>query len=139
LDAEAPGLDAEDAAVTATDNIDAGALFISSLQPPLQESLLYTPPRRRREPASLVPRRSDRLTTKASFRDPNPEKQAKHILVNKWERRPDNAVTDTPDDKIADKFHETFAEPLSPYKWEALRELIPLRGALRNVDSWVTP
>jgi hypothetical protein len=48
--------------------------------------------------------------------DPNPEKQAKRVLVNKWERRPDNAVTDTPDYKIADKFHEMFAEPLSPYK-----------------------
>jgi hypothetical protein len=60
------------------------------------------------------------------------------MLVNKWERRPDNAVTDTLDNKATDKFHETFAEPLSPYKREALRELIHLR-ALRNVDSWVTP
>jgi hypothetical protein len=45
-----------DAAVAATDDIDVGALFINSLQLPLQESLLHTPPRRRaarREPASL--------------------------------------------------------------------------------------
>jgi len=61
------------------------------------------------------------------------------VLVNKWERRPDNAVTDTPDNKVADKFHETFAEPLSPYKQEALRELFPLQGVLRNVDGRVTP
>jgi hypothetical protein len=29
------------------------------------------------------------------FRDPNPEKQAKRVLVNKWEGRSDDAVTNT--------------------------------------------
>jgi hypothetical protein len=45
----------------------------------------------RRQPASLVPRRSDRLAAKSAFRDPNPEEQEKRVLVNKWERRPDDA------------------------------------------------
>jgi hypothetical protein len=137
FDAEMPGVDHEDATVAT--NTDAGALFISSLLLPVQDGLLRTPPRQRREPASLVPRRSDRLAAKAPFRDPNPEKQAKRVMVNKWERRPDNAVTDTTDDKIADKFHETFAEPLSPNKREALRELIHVHGELRNTDGWATP
>jgi hypothetical protein len=164
-DAEAPGMDDDnaslsavareftaqdivhdptsiDAAVAISDNSDTGALFINSLRLLLQESLLHTPPRpraARQEPASLVPHCSDRLTAKAPFHDPNLEKQAKCVLVNKWERRSNNTVIDTPDDKIADKFHKTFAEPLSPYKREAMRELIPLQGALRNVNIWVTP
>ena len=71
---------------------DSGALLINSLLLPLQENLVRTAPRprtARRDPASLVPRRSDRLMAKSEFRDPNPEKQAKRVLVNKWERRPD--------------------------------------------------
>jgi hypothetical protein len=116
-DAEAPGMDDDgaslsavaraftaqdtvhdptsvDAAVAVTDDIDTEALF-NSLWLPLQESLLHTPLRpraARRDPASLVPRRNDRLVAKAPFRDPNSEKQAKRVLVNKWERRSDNAV-----------------------------------------------
>jgi len=143
--AEAPradGVDAPvDAAVAAPDNIDAADLFFDSLRLPLQ-GLLHTPPRpraARQEPASLVPRRSDRLAAKAAFRDPNPEKQAKRMLVNKWERRPDNAVNDTPNDTIAVKFHETFDGPVSPRKWEAMGELMPMLAKRWNVASEVTP
>jgi len=75
-----------EAMIPAFDNIDVGALFINSLRLPLEESLLHMPPHRRgvrQEPASLVPRRSDkdRLAAKAPFRDPNLEKQAKRVLV----------------------------------------------------------
>jgi hypothetical protein len=93
---------------------------------PLQESLLHAPPRpraRRWEPQDVIPRRSDRLAGKSAFRDPNPERQAKRMLVNKWEGRPDNAVTNTLDAGIAVKFHAAFGEPVSPHKREAMREL----------------
>jgi hypothetical protein len=72
----------------------------------------------------LVPRRSDRLAAKSAFRDPNPEKQAKRVLVNKWERRPDDAPTDATDDRIAVLFHETFKEPVNSPTREALCELM---------------
>jgi hypothetical protein len=72
----------------------------------------------------LVPRRSDRLAAKSAFRDPNPEKQAKRVLVNKWERRPDDAPIDTTDDRIAALFHETFKEPVDSSTRKALREMM---------------
>jgi hypothetical protein len=131
----------------ATVDTDAGALFINSLLLPLQESLLHTAPcplAARREPASLVPRRSDRLAAKSAFRDPNPERQVKRVLVNKWERSPDDAVTNTLDDKFVDKFHETFCEPISSSKRKVMCELFPSRCAtergrvnvLSTVDLW---
>jgi hypothetical protein len=114
---------------------DTGAFF-ESLLLPLQEDLIPQGPRRRAarpEPASLIPCRSDRLAGKAVFRDPNPELQAKRVLVNKWEHRPDDAAHDVPDVTIAMKFHETFSEPISSDTREAMRELwFPRRGARRH-------
>lgn len=114
----------------------AGALFIDSVLMPLQENLAPGAPLRRAarpELSSLIPRSSDRLATKAVFRDPNPKKQAKRVLVNKWEHRPDDTVTDIPDSTIASKFHEMFAEPISSDTREATHELLyPLRGTRRN-------
>lgn len=74
-----------------------------------------------------VPRRSDRLAAKSCFRDPQPEKQAKRVLVNKWHRRPSEKPQFTPDTSIATKFHKTFTEPLSS-KRAAMRELFPKAG-----------
>lgn len=77
---------------------DVGASFINALKLPLHESLLQAPPRpraRRTESANLIPRCSDRLAAKSAFHDPNPEKQAKRMLVNKWDGRPDDAVTNS--------------------------------------------
>jgi hypothetical protein len=105
---------------------DVGAIFINAITLPLQENLLQAPPRRRarrREPENFIPRRSDRLAAKSVFRDPNPEKQAKRVLVNKWEGRPDDAVTNTPDEGIALKFHAAFGGPVSPRKLEYMRML----------------
>lgn len=59
-------------------------------------------------------------------------------MVNKWERRPEDAVTNTPDDKITDMFHKAFTEPLSSSKREAMSELFPMRGARRNVSVKLT-
>jgi hypothetical protein len=86
--------------------------------------LVHTPParRRRREPVSTAPRRSDRLAAKSVFRDPNPEKQAKRILVHKWEGKPADAVSSTPDNTIAEKFH------VPDFKWKAMDELLRYRG-----------
>jgi len=61
------------------------------------------------------------------------------MLVNKWERRPDNAVNNTPNDTISVKFHETFDGPVSPRKWEAMGELMPMLAKRWNVASEVTP
>lgn len=108
------------------DAADVGTLFIDSVRLPLQECLLQAPPcprGQRREPENLIPRRSDRLAAKSAFREPNLEKQAKRVLVNKWEGRPDDAITNTPDDAIADKFHTVFGGPVSPRKRQAMRVL----------------
>jgi hypothetical protein len=72
----------------------------------------------------LVPRRSDRLAAKSAFRDPNPKKQAKRALVNKWKCRPNDAPIDATDDRIAVLFHETFKELVDSLTREALRELM---------------
>jgi hypothetical protein len=80
--AEAP---VDDSSTQQTD-ADPGMDFINSLLRPIPEALVHTPPRARgarRVPASVIPRRSDRLAAKSAFRDPNPEKQAKRVLVNK--------------------------------------------------------
>jgi hypothetical protein len=117
----------DDAVPTPPPEVDPGMLFVNSLRLPLPEALVRTPPRSRgarREPANLVPRRSDRLAAKSAFRDPNPEKQAKRVLVNKWERRPNDAPIDATDDRIAVLFHETFKEPVDSPTREALRELM---------------
>jgi hypothetical protein len=115
-----------------TENADA---FFESLVLPIHDALVPDAPRRRAartQPASFVPRRSDRLTAKAVFRDPNLELQAKRVLVNKWERQPDDAARDVPDDRIMAKFHETFSEPLSSDTREAMRELWFPRGGARR-------
>lgn len=105
--------------------------FIDSLKLPLETPLLNTPPRlkvARDVDDCWVPRRSDRLAAKSAFRDPQPEKQAKRVLVNKWTRRPEAASRCTPDATIAARFHDTFTAPLSSSKREAMRELFPGRG-----------
>ena len=76
----------------------------------------------------FVPRRSDRLAAKSIHRDPNPKKQAKRVLLNKWRREPANG-SQTPDPAIAAKFHETFVGPLSASQQAAMRELFPMAGA----------
>jgi hypothetical protein len=67
--------------------------FIAALKKPLAEHIIRTAPapKRSRRPArSLVPRRSDRLAAKSACRDPVPEKQARQVMLSKWERRPSN-------------------------------------------------
>lgn len=71
---------------------------------------------------------------KSAFHDPQPENQAKRMMLNKWRKRPDDAVSSTPGAAIATKFHETFVKPLSSSKKAAMRELFPMRGA-----RWATP
>lgn len=102
--------------------------FIESLRLPPQTPILRSPPRARmpRDGAgSWVPRRSTWLAAKAPFKDPNPEKQAKRVLVHKWSPRTGHATHRTPDNAIADKFHANFSAPLSESKREAMQELFP--------------
>uniref|UniRef100_K3ZDB4 Uncharacterized protein n=1 Tax=Setaria italica TaxID=4555 RepID=K3ZDB4_SETIT len=144
-DAEAPGVDGVVVAVVASDN-DVGApllaspvadpptapapvaaaptaasvaAFIDSMRLPLQEPLIKSPPRTRTSRVvddDWIPRRSVRLAAKSAFRDPNHEKQARR------------AVTNTPDDMIATKFHEAFANAHPSSRREAMREFFRLRG-----------
>jgi hypothetical protein len=67
----------------------------------------------------------------SAFRDPNPEKQAKRVLLGKWQPSACalRSAPATPDATIAARFRETFREPLSSSKREALQELFPLIGA----------
>jgi hypothetical protein len=119
---------------------DVGAAFINAIKLPLQECLLQAPPHpraRRRAPENWTPRRSDRLAAKSVFRDPNPEKQAKRVLVNKWEGRPDDVVTNTPDASIAVKFHAAFGGPVSTRKREYMRELFPRDTRLHVRGAWM--
>jgi hypothetical protein len=118
FDAEASGMDGDDAAVGATGHAhdaqpqqpSVGASdvahvgqpdqptnggpsppsvvdFIASLTLPLEVPLIQSPPRlrvSRVRDEDLVLRRSERLAAKSVFRDPNPEKQAKRVLLRKW-------------------------------------------------------
>jgi hypothetical protein len=108
--------------------------FIAGLMLPLETPLIQSPPRlrvSRVQVENLVPRRSDRLAAKSVYRDPNPERQAKRVLLSKWQpstSAPRSAPA-TPDLTIATRFHETFQEPLSASKREAMQELFPLAGA----------
>jgi hypothetical protein len=108
--------------------------FIAALKKPLAEHIIRTAPapKRSRRPArSLVPRRSDRLAAKSACRDPVPEKQARRVLLSKWEHRPSNPRS-SPDDAVAVRFRSTFAEPMSSSKKAALRELFPECAARRD-------
>jgi hypothetical protein len=138
-DAEAPGVDGEDAAepptapapVAAAPTAASVAAFIDSMRLPLQEPLIKTPPRARTVRAvnnDWIPRRSDRLAAKSAFHDPQPEKKARRVMLNKWAGRPDDVVTNTPDATISTKFHEMFGDPVSSSKREAMREIFPMRG-----------
>lgn len=107
---------------------DPRSSFIDSLQLPLSTPLVTSPPHRRRAACcqwmDVVPRRSGRLAGKLPFCDPNPEKQAKRVLVNKWQHRLANAPLDVPDDGITTMFHEAFKGPVDSPTREALQELV---------------
>ena len=68
------------------------------------------------------------LGAKTAGRDPDPEKQAKKVLLNKWKPRAPGfcrSAQVTPDAAIGEKFRETFAEPLSLAKRAAMHEMLP--------------
>jgi hypothetical protein len=105
--------------------------FIASLKLPLEESLIASSLIRRVSCVDnfvFVPRRSDRLVAKSIHRDPNPEKQAKRVLLNKWTRKP-ASESQTLDSAVAVKFHEMFVDPVFASKRAAMRELFPMAGA----------
>jgi hypothetical protein len=123
LNPEAP------AAAAATHSAASVTSFVDSLKLQLQEPLIRTPPRTRRNDDDWIPRRSIRLAGKSHFRDPQPEKQARRVMLNKWAGRPDNASSGTPDAMIAVKFHDAFGASVSSSRREAMRALFPMRGS----------
>lgn len=68
---------------------DPALSFLDAIRLPLDDPVLLTPLRTRvtRTPADdeWVPRRSTRLAAKSAFRDPVPERQAKRVLIAKWD------------------------------------------------------
>lgn len=106
--------------------------FFSSLVLPLEPPLLDHQPALRS--SRLVdenwrPRRSDRLADKSAFWDPNPEKQARRVMVRKWSGREARNSPATPDQAVSSKFHEAFGADLPSSRRAAIRELFPaLRG-----------
>lgn len=116
---------------------DAGATslpaFIDSLRLPLQEPLIDSTPIRRvscvsRQVNSVVPRRSTRIASMSHLPDPRPEEQAKKVMLRKWRPAAGSSPPQSPDVSYADKFHQTFEEPLSSSKHAAMRELFPGAG-----------
>ena len=107
------------------------AEFIGGLILPLDQPILVSEPRLRssRPPADgdqeWQVRRSSRLARKSGYRDPNPERQARRILLSKWGGRPEDASSKTPDDAIAARFHKEFGHHASSSKHDAMRELFP--------------
>lgn len=104
--------------------------FVDSLRLPLDDPILRTPPRATTTSVlddDWVPRRSTRLAAKAPFRDPQPERQAKLVLISKWSSDPAASAprTDAPVDA---KFREAFALPLSPSKRTVMSHFYPARG-----------
>jgi len=63
----------------------------------------------------------------ARFHDPNPERQAKRVLLNKWNGRPMPTNT-TPDVTVDADFHQAFTELASSARRSAMRVLFPLHG-----------
>jgi hypothetical protein len=109
--------------------------FIVSLKLSLEEPLIASSPRHRvphLDDSVFVLRHSDRLAAKSIHRDPNPEKQAKHVFLSKWKRELTNG-SQTQDPAIAAKFHETFVGLLSASKQAAMHERFPMAGARMGI------
>jgi hypothetical protein len=81
-----------------------------------------------------MPRRSDRFAAKSVYHDLKPEKQAKRVMLSKWQQSASapRPMPVTLDATIATRIHETFQEPLSSSKRAAMRELFPMAGACRR-------
>lgn len=103
--------------------------FADSLRLPLEPPILQQlPPMRATREDVWVPKRSNRLAAKSAFRDPQPERQAKRVLLSKWSGTTGQARSTTPDAVIAARFHDMFVTPLSSSKRDAMRELFPTAG-----------
>jgi hypothetical protein len=101
--------------VTASPSVEPTSVedFIADLKLPLEVPLIQSPPCRRVSRVrveNLVPRYSDRLAARSVYRNPNPEKQAKWVMLSKWQpsaSAPSSALA-TSDATIGTRFHETF-------------------------------
>jgi hypothetical protein len=106
---------------------------------PLETPLIKSAPKCRytRRDTSVVPRRSDRLAGMSPMRHPKPEIQAKRVTLNKWKPPSHSPQLQMPDESIALKFHQTFAEPLSSSKRVAMRVLFPASAECAAVNESV--
>jgi hypothetical protein len=69
-----------------------------------------------------------RIASMTQLRDPRPEEQAKKVMLRKWRLAARASPPHSPDASFAEKFHQTFKEPLSSSKRAAMRELFPAGG-----------
>jgi len=109
--------------------------FFEAIRLPLQEPVLLTTPRahvpRGRDNGSLedqawLPRRSSRLAAKSAFRDPNPERQAKRIMISRWTG---NAAGHVADQDVDDEFRAAFEAASLSARKEAMAAMFPRRGS----------
>jgi hypothetical protein len=92
--------------------------FIHALRLPLQEPLIDSTLIRRtsRRVSPVILRRSTRIASMTDLRDPRPEEQAKKVMLRKWRPAARASPPHSPDASFAEKFHQTFKEPLSSSK-----------------------
>lgn len=115
---------------------DGAADFLDSLILPLLDPIItstpsaHAPRRRRRVDADAdwTPRRSSRLAAKSVYRDPEPERQAKKIMLGKWKDVPTNAV---PDLALDEEFQKAFAAASLSARKQAMAVMFPRAGARR--------
>jgi hypothetical protein len=119
---------------TSTEHMPSLLGFIQAVRLPLQEPLLLTTPRahvpRGRDVASphdeaWLPRRSSRLAAKSGFRDPNPERQAKRIMIAKWTGK---AASHVADQAVDEEFRSAFEAATLSARKEAMAAMFPRRG-----------
>lgn len=102
--------------------------FISSISLHIRTPILLSPPKLRvsRVPDyGVVPGWSTRLASKP--RAANPVIQATNVMLKKVVK---GVLVPASDDSVARRFHETFSDPLSSSKREAMRAL-PSEEAVR--------
>ena len=78
------------------------------------------------EDEAWLPRRSSRLAAKSAFRDPNPERQAKTIMISRWTGK---AASHVADQDVDDEFRAVFKATSLSARKEAMAAMFPWRGS----------
>ena len=133
------GLDTIQSATTAMPDIATDVIkdFVDSIQWPLQQPLVTSPPSLRvtkvidsDKEDDIVPKHNARLAAKNKFREPKPEAQARKVMMK---RLGFETATEVPNQVSFEEFQQAFALSLSPMKSEAMDALFPIRRRRKGV------